>query len=384
MKLNKTIGRVATTLVATAMLASLAAPVYAYDAVTDENTGSSITTEKPYQEGDSFYITKYLTKDEKTMVPKIDFEFEVTPVTGVSGTHNGAPLKNGIQGAVTPDETDGKASFAPGETLDRSTELFTKVKFNVDLDKFAETGVGVYKYSIKEKDFASGTGITKDTNTLDLYVYIANDEENGGLKVAYTELVDPNGGEDSSKIKMDSFTNEYGKYEDDLNDLVVYKVLSGDAAVMGDTFDFSVTISGETGEKYYVEFGTYAIPEDSKDDVPEFIPNNQTAIWDSGVTETVKLGNNDAFKVYSLDKTDTYKVEETDDKRTDYTVKIDEQESTDYIATGTLSSDKTIEFDNHKAFTTPTGIVMNVAPYALLVVIAAAGCFVFLRKRRED
>ena len=41
-------------------------------------------------------------------------------------------------------------------------------------------------------------------------------------------------------------------------------------------------------------------------------------------------------------------------------------------------------FTNDRDAVSPTGIVMNVAPYALLVVIAAAGCFVFLRKRDED
>ena len=42
------------------------------------------------------------------------------------------------------------------------------------------------------------------------------------------------------------------------------------------------------------------------------------------------------------------------------------------------------EFTNNREAVSPTGIVMNVAPYVLLVVVAAAGCFVFLRKRRED
>ena len=41
-------------------------------------------------------------------------------------------------------------------------------------------------------------------------------------------------------------------------------------------------------------------------------------------------------------------------------------------------------FINTRDAVSPTGIVMNVAPYALLVVVAAAGCFVFMRKRRED
>ena len=48
------------------------------------------------------------------------------------------------------------------------------------------------------------------------------------------------------------------------------------------------------------------------------------------------------------------------------------------------SATNVIEFNNNKESVTPTGIVMNVAPYVLLVVVAAAGCFVFLRKRRED
>lgn len=57
--------------------------------------------------------------------------------------------------------------------------------------------------------------------------------------------------------------------------------------------------------------------------------------------------------------------------------------------TGTTSSDvqndnPTHTITNTRSTTTPTGIVMNVAPYALLVVVAVAGCFVFLRKRNED
>ena len=303
------------------------------------------------------------------------------------------PIKDGIQGAVTADTTEGTASFVPGGELDQNTTVYDKVKFNINVKAFvvpegAEDpdayGVGVYKYSIREKDITGTTGITKDTNSLDLYVYIVNDGM-GGLEVAYTELVDPNGSADGGEVKMDSFTNDYGTkpgYEDNVNDLVVYKVLTGDAADMGDTFEFTVQIDGEDGEKYYVEFGTYAV----KDGVGTFTSNGQNDIWDSRSSETVRLGNNAAFKVYGLDTDDTYTVTEDENDAAGYKVFINDSEtaSTDRKATGTLTQDGVIKFDNNKESVTPTGLVMDIAPYVLLVVVAAAGCFVFLRKRRED
>lgn len=44
----------------------------------------------------------------------------------------------------------------------------------------------------------------------------------------------------------------------------------------------------------------------------------------------------------------------------------------------------TIAYTNNREAVSPTGLIMDIAPYVLLVAVAAAGCFVFLRKRRED
>ena len=43
-----------------------------------------------------------------------------------------------------------------------------------------------------------------------------------------------------------------------------------------------------------------------------------------------------------------------------------------------------VAYTNKLDTVSPTGLAMNIAPYALLVVVAAGACFVFLRKRRED
>lgn len=66
MKLNKTFGRIATTLVATAMLASLAAPVYA------EETGVLTPSEG------KITIKKELVMPKDMMTPGVTFDFEIT------------------------------------------------------------------------------------------------------------------------------------------------------------------------------------------------------------------------------------------------------------------------------------------------------------------
>lgn len=361
MNLNKTLGRVATTLVAGAMLTALAMPAYAASVTGDGETAVS-----------SFTITKNLTKEQKTMTPNVSFTFTVDEAKDVEETRNGVPVSDGVDGGVTVNSADGSADFVPGDTLDNNTNLNDTVTFDVHIDAF--TLAGIYKYTITEDDF-SYDGITKDTNILDLYVYIQNGDN--GLKVAYTELVDPDGGNESAELKTDSFTNDYDSNGAALHDLVVYKVVSGNAANMSATFTFDVTIAGETGEKYYVEIGKY------ENGTFTATPSS-TQILTSGIAGEFTLGNGDAIKVYGLDSNDTYTVEELEDNTNGYTLEINGTADSDGITTGTISSDETIKYENAKNASTPTGIVMNVAPYVLLVVVAAAGCFVFLRKRRED
>lgn len=378
MKLSKNLGRIATTFLATAMLASVSAvPAFAEDGSKYEPT-----------EGSTITITKHLTKEAKTMTPNVSFEFEVEEATQVEEERNGVPVSDGVDGGVTISSTDDSADFTPGSSLDSSTDLTDTVVFNVNLNAF-EGVPGIYKYTITEKDF-DYDGIDKDENVLNLYVYIQNDNVNGGVKVAYTELVDPDGGEGSTpqnpkEVKTDEFTNDYDSAGNDLHDLVVYKVLTGNAASMSDTFGFTVKVDGEDGEKYYVEFGTYAVPEGETEPVFTADGTKDPIVITSGtVSSEFRLGNNDAVKIYGLDSDDSYTIEEKDDNTDGYELKINDVDDNDGVTTGTIDSDTAVKYDNNKTVSTPTGVVMNVAPYVLLVVVAAAGCFVFLRKRRED
>ena len=115
----------------------------------------------------------------------------------------------------------------------------------------------------------------------------------------------------------------------------------------------------------------------------------------------VSLSDGEYVRVYGLSENDKYIITETDYSGLGYQTQyvISGTKSDDYtdvtFTDGTSTGEQTVDvgtelkidyvtFENDREASTPTGIVMNVAPYALLVVIAAAGCFVFLRKRDED
>ena len=361
MKANKLLK----TLAASAMSLALLAGVTVMPAMAAPATGDG---KVPVT---SFTITKNLTKEEKTMVPNTTFNFEVKAATaGVDETRNGIPVSNGIEGGITV--TSG-AVFTPGEALDPSTTVTSTATFGVNGGSF--TLPGIYKYTITEVN-GGYDGITYDSNVLDLYVYVQNVEE-GQPIVAYTELVDPDATDGQPKI--DHFDNDYDSIDkDQLHDLVLYKVISGNSANMNEKFNFTVKIDGEAGEKYYVEYGTFGNGN--------FTKGEKTVILTSGSEATITLGHNEAVKVYGLDSDDAYTITEKNANTNGYILKINDadQKDGDGQTNGTISADATVKYENSKNATTPTGVIMNVAPYALMVVIAVAGVAVFMRKRVED
>ena len=367
-KQHKILRRTAATFLATAMMASLTAvPALAEPVESADNTGVT--------EGSSFTITKYLTKEAKTMTPNVSFTFTVSTATVTNEVRNNIPVSSGIAGGVTVSDTDDSADFAPNETLDDSTQLSDTVTFDVNLTSFG--GVpGIYKYTIEE-DAVSYDGITKDNNVLNLYVYIQNTSD-GGVEVAYTELVDPDGGEDgTSESKTDSFTNDYDSNGTQLYELTLYKVITGNAANRQDEFKFTVKVDGEMDEHYYAVYGTYTAEGG-------FVESENSVVLTSGTSSTITLGNNDAIKIYGLDSNDTYTITEVDDNTNGYTLKINDEEDEDGVTTGTISADSIVKYENNKDASTPTGIIRDIAPYALLVVAAAGACVIFLRKRTAE
>lgn len=379
MNLNKTFGRVATTLVAGAMLTALAMPAYAdpqFSGTTDQSGNYTVT------------MTKNLEMDVNLYQPTETFEFVVTPyVHGEEEAHEvieGIPVSDGVANGVEV----GDAVFTTGTT--RQTTANVTIKVNKTL--FNEAGI--YKYTLSEKT-GNNTNIDYDGSTKYLYVYVKNNDKNTDVVVYgvvvknYTTSTE---GVVTIGDKSSTFDNVYGKVDDDpvLHNVTLTKTLSGDGANLKQEFPFTIKITNDDGDHQVFKIWNDANGNHSEDigEVSTIVANDTTAV-------SYQLGKDETVKIFGLRDGDTYTISEgnmsgNNDKKTadGYTVKIDGVEDADgQIAKELASTDDdeiSVTFDNYRTSVTPTGIVMNVAPYVLLVVVAAAGCFVFLRKRRED
>ena len=182
MKLNKTMGRVATTLVATAMLASVAVvPAFAETAAPAQGVvnGNNLTSIK---------INKLLYMPSDVVTPTQEFQFKIVnaSVPGdstikiddtdsrnlYSGVGADADMTTGsVDGRVTVSATtdNGHRTAAAGQT---GVDVYTdQVELTLP-DKESFTKAGVYKYDIQEVD-PNDDDFTEVTSAgLDLYLIV--------------------------------------------------------------------------------------------------------------------------------------------------------------------------------------------------------------------
>lgn len=353
MKLSKNLGRIATTFLATAMLASVSA-VPAFAAENSLDVGDN---------NDTVTFTKSISKEDAAGVPKGEFVFTVTDGTG-----------NAVAQIVDEDDdTDGVQILANNKT-DGAPTIAVDIAFN--LTEFSQPGT--YTYTLQETS-TDIPGMTVDSTAYTLTVVVVNkDAEN------------PNGKDfviDSAKLsstgveKTDTITDTYNTYS-----MTLSKELAGGFANKNDEFTFEIifkandmnatsfTFDGETQHFVEGEAKCKVTLKDGESVVADGLP--------VGVTYTI-LESGEASENY--DTTVTGNGVNYDDDATSVKGKTATGDVMVVVEDKPTAQDVNVLYTNTWDETSvDTGIVMDIAPYALLVVVAAAGCFVFLRKRRED
>lgn len=387
MNLNKTLGRVATTLVAGAMLTALAMPAYALD---------NASADKGQYTGGTFKIAKHLELADNTFAPAQTFTFKIAK--GIANEAEKAKgIEDGVEGAVP---STASATTKANDTADEENAVKALTDdLTVTIGEGGITHAGSYKYTITEADTAEEGAtvydeVAYDSATLTMYVHVKNvevSEDNPqGLAVDFVELFDPAKAGSEDKGKTDGFNNQYNK---DLYTLTLTKIIDGAGANMNATFGFKVKVDSEYSNSKWLVIDMNGDGKYNHDEVivgDDTVTDTWIELKDNVESAEFKLGHEQSAQIIGLTNGDSYTIVESD-AGNGYTTTATKNDGKDNVAdnlrqvTGNnLKENETVTYTNLKVAVTPTGIVMNVAPYVLLVVVAAAGCFVFLRKRRED
>lgn len=358
MKLKKLFAGV----VAVAMMATMAFPAFAADINADSSVGQAAP-------GGTLNIAKTYTENHGSFNSE-SVNLELVPFGEGDYVH-----------VTKSSETDANAErMLPTFTADADADATNGGSIVMNVPSY--TKVGVYTYQVKETD--GGTlGMTYDPKTYTLQVIVGNKMEGGqivanGEKVCYVTMLD-------GTTKQNSVKNTYTA-----GTLNITKTVQGN---MGDRstdtkFDFVATFKVPAGKTL-------------RSDI--VLPEDYNITWNSDKTVgTVefKLSHNETFSVQNLPKDIQYSVVEKNGETalannayiTNAAGENTYQVSYDNFVNGTVGTTEMTDenviatnITNTWGSTIDTGVILDNAPYILMLAVVAGGAMMLvIKKRREE
>lgn len=358
MKLKKLFAGV----VAAAMIATMSFPAFAADINADSSVGQAAP-------GGTLNIAKTYTVNHGSFNSE-SVNLELVPFGEGDYVH-----------VTKSSETDANAERRlPTFTADADADATNGGSIVMNVPNY--TKVGVYTYQVKEKD-GDTLGMTYDPKTYTLQVIVGNKIENdqivaGGEKVCYVTMLD-------GTTKQNSVKNTYNA-----GTLNITKTVQGN---MGDRstdtkFDFVATFKVPTGKTL-------------RSDI--VLPEGYTINWNSTKTEgtvNFKLSHNETFSVQNLPKDIGYSVVEMNGEAalannayiTNAAGENTYQVSYDNFVNGTVGTTEMTDenviatnITNTWGSTIDTGVILDNAPYILMLAVVAGGAMTLvIKKRREE
>lgn len=377
---------------------------------------------------------KFLVMDKQANVPNATFTYAVTAgnakaydvagkkfqvlagvdadkitMAGVGGTAEAAAAANTIvfrqgDGSDTHDTT--KDAYVKDLAAGKKYALKTAT---LDFSAVQFTEPGVYRYIITED--GTNKGITNDadlTRVLDVYVNDASADVDGTFTKKLTiagyvlhsnvdDEPDVSAGENFGSTgaytdkKSQGFTNSY-----DTSDLTLRKQVTGNQASRDKYFEFTLNIAAaQPNTKYDVVIDD--ADATSKANAATIDANagqtNVTSITTDGAgkaTQKFYLQHGQQITIQGLAKDTTYTVtENTEDYKSTANTKdtpvVDTKADTEAAPVdGTIvSTDLTTGFLNTRDGVIPTGVIMAVAPFAVVTILGGAGVVTMVMKKNK-
>ncbi len=287
-----------------------------------------------------------------------------------------AEYLGGEKGATDPGKVPviGNAAYLAGGA---ATQNNTK-DIAVDFSSVNYRTVGIYKYKITEANNHTA-GVTY-APAIGMKVTVGNaSDENTSVEVKSVSFwtLDEDGKTFKEKINGDdAFENTYTA-----NTLTMTKTVKGD---MGDKendyFTYTLKLTGAAGVTYP---DSYEVKGGTKTDNPKTV----TVAAGEETTYTFQLKHGDSIYIENLPKDITWSVEETPAEGytayTEYSM-LKKTEGTKYNGT-TDGQEITAAFTNVKESEIDTGVILDNAPYILMLAVVAGGAMTLvIKKRREE
>lgn len=367
--------------------------------------------------GTSAMFEKYLVMESDANVPGVTFKFTVAP--GEAADYDGFSVRAGI-GTPTiedvvfsaNDETFDSVQKSPiadptGAEVDDQVVLAEGEKYArheavIDFSSVEFATPGIYRYVVTEDASSDGVfGITNDESASRIVdVYVVNDgvdEESGNPKLKVQGYVMyATEGEVASELepadKSNSFQNKY-----DTHNLEFSKEVSGNQASHDQYFMFTVKLEGAApGCVFNVDLSNADATVGSNEATLDSYENQTNpaelvADEDGNVTAIFYLQHGQSIAIKGISDATKYSVQEAEEDYAPSVVETIGKEAGEAAEANKvenledgLKDDTSIAFTNTKSGNIATGVVMKVAPYATVVVVATAGLIVLKMRKKED
>lgn len=349
MKLKKLFAGV----VAAAMIATMSFPAFAARPTPNVGSDGLVTITKKYT----------VTGSEEKKAPAETFTFTVTPGAKVNGAEKTVE-KSEATTIPTMAANSNEKTVAFTALTEDGTGTFTVDVANLNIKK-----PGMYYYTVTETPSnTAGVDYAAKSMIMVITAGYADDGEDSSLSY-WAALHDSTNYND----KNSKFENTYTA-----GSLKVTKKVTGSLGDKDKKFNVDVTFTAPAGKTVkstitYVNNGAESIAPDA------WKLNTKTNQYEAKVT--VELAHKGSVQFNNIPKDVTYIVEEQDYSREEYTATYEGDKS------GTIANDvKSTTITNNKGDDNiDTGVILDNAPYILMLAVVAAGAMTLvIKKRREE
>lgn len=349
MKLKKLFAGV----VAAAMIATMSFPAFATRPTPNVGSDGLVTITKKYT----------VTGSEEKKAPAETFTFTVTPGAKVNGAEK------------TVEKSEATTIPTMAANSNEKTVAFTALTedgtgtFTVDVANLNITKPGMYYYTVTETPSnTAGVDYAAKSMIMVITAGYADDGEDSSLSY-WAALHDSTNYND----KNSKFENTYTA-----GSLKVTKKVTGSLGDKDKKFNVDVTFTAPAGKTVkstitYVNNGAESIAPNA------WKLNTTTNQYEAKVT--VELAHKGSVQFNNIPKDVTYIVEEQDYSGAEYTATYEGDKS------GTIANDvKSTTITNHKGDDNiDTGVILDNAPYILMLAVVAGGAMTLvIKKRREE